>query len=299
MRSLIRRRPAPDTARRDPAPSRWSYRMQRLWLTPIFRRTLRVGVPAFALAFAVGIVLSDEGRRAAISDTVAALRDEVKHRPEFMVMLLSVEGASPELAETVRQALALPLPVSSLDLDLPAARERVQSIDAVRSAALRVVTGGVLSVQVTEREPAVVWRSPQGLILLDETGHRIAALETRTERADLPLVAGEGADAAVPEALALVAAAGPLLHRLRGVQRMGERRWDIVLDRDQRILLPGADPVAALERLLALDAAQDILARDIAAVDLRLSERPVLRLAPYALVEMRRARGILPPEADL
>lgn len=273
--------------------------MQRLWLTPIFRRTLRVGVPAFLLAFGVGVMLSDEGRRTAITESVAALRDEVKHRPEFMVTLLSVEGASPELAETVRQVLALPLPVSSLDLDLAAARERVQAIDAVAGATLRVVSGGVLSVQVTEREPAVVWRSPQGLILLDETGHRIAALETRGERADLPLVAGEGAEAAVPEALALVAAAGPILHRLRGLQRMGERRWDIVLDRDQRILLPAAEPVTALERLLALDAAQDILARDLAAVDLRLAERPVLRLAPYALVEMRRARGILSPETDL
>jgi cell division protein FtsQ len=273
--------------------------MQRLWLTPIFRRALRVGVPAFLIAFGAGLVLSDEGRRTAITETLAALRDEVKHRPEFMVTLLSVEGASPELAETVRQALAVPLPVSSLDLDLAAARERVLLIDAVAGATLRVAAGGVLSVQVVEREPAVVWRSPQGLILLDETGHRIAALETRRERADLPLVAGEGADAAVPEALALIAAAGPILHRLRGLQRMGERRWDIVLDRDQRILLPAAEPVAALERLLALDAAQDILARDIAAVDLRLAERPVLRLAPHALVEFRRARGILPPETDL
>jgi hypothetical protein len=42
----------------------------------------------------------------------------------------------------------------------------------------------------------------------------------------------------VPEALALVAAARPAVPRLRGLVRMGERRWDLVLDRDQRILLP-------------------------------------------------------------
>ncbi|MEQ8256181.1 MAG: cell division protein FtsQ, partial [Roseovarius confluentis] len=29
----------------DPAPSRWSYRYQRLMLTPLFRKLLRVGVP--------------------------------------------------------------------------------------------------------------------------------------------------------------------------------------------------------------------------------------------------------------
>ncbi|MDZ7909564.1 MAG: cell division protein FtsQ/DivIB [Gemmobacter sp.] len=45
---------------------------------------------------------------------------------------------------------------------------------------------------------------------------------------------------------------------------MGERRWDIVLDRNQRILLPAKEPVRALERLLALDKAEDLLKRDIA-----------------------------------
>jgi cell division protein FtsQ len=297
MRSLIRH--APDTLRRDPAPSRWSYRMHRLWLTPVFRRLVRVGVPTFVLTFGVGLYLADDTRRAHLTEGMAALRDEVKNRPQFMVSLLSVEGASPALAETVRQALQLPLPMSSLDLDLDGARARVEGIDAVATVLLKVQPGGVLQVAVTEREPAVVWRGPQGLILLDDTGHRIAALMARAERADLPLIAGEGAEHAVPEALDLIMAAGPLLPRLRGLVRMGERRWDIVLDRDQRILLPATDPQAALERLIALDAAQPILARDVAAVDLRLPARPVLRLAPYALAEMRRARGILPPETDL
>lgn len=297
MRSLIRR--APEGIRRDPAPSRWSYRMHRLWLTPVFRRLVRVGVPTFVLTFGIGLYLADEGRRSYLTEGMAALRQEVKNRPQFMVDLLSVEGASPALAETVRQALQLPLPMSSLDLDLDAARARVQGIDAVATVLLKVQPGGVLQVTVTEREPAVVWRGPQGLILLDDTGHRIAALEVRAERADLPLIAGEGAEHAVPEAMALILSAGPLLPRLRGLVRMGERRWDIVLDRDQRILLPEHEPLAALERLIALDAAQPILARDVAAVDLRLPARPVLRLAPYALAELRRARGILPLETDL
>ncbi|HEX9858962.1 MAG TPA: cell division protein FtsQ, partial [Paracoccaceae bacterium] len=46
MQSLIAPRrhaapPAPAAARRDPAPSRAAYRMQRLWLTPVFRAVMR------------------------------------------------------------------------------------------------------------------------------------------------------------------------------------------------------------------------------------------------------------------
>lgn len=297
MRSLIRR--APDAARRDPAPSRLAYKLHRLWLTPAFRAAARVGLPLFLVAMSAGAWLQDDARRAHLTGIFADLREQVKNRPEFAVTLLSVEGASPEVAEAVRAALALPLPASSLDLDLTAARDRVAELDAVREVQLRVQSGGVLRVTVTEREPAVVWRTETGLTLLDDTGHRVADIWARADRADLPLIAGQGADAAVPEALTLIAAAGPLLPRVRGLVRMGERRWDIVLDRDQRILLPAAQPLRALERLIALDMAQDLLARDVLAVDLRLEGRPALRLAPFALTEMRRASGILPPETDL
>ena len=40
--------------RRDPAPSRWAYRMQRLWLTPMFRVLCRVGLPGVVLASVTG-----------------------------------------------------------------------------------------------------------------------------------------------------------------------------------------------------------------------------------------------------
>jgi cell division protein FtsQ len=288
-----------DSARRDPAPSRWAYRMNRLWLRPMVRTVVRVGLPAFTVTFALGLWLSDDARRAALSEGIASFSEQVKNRPEFMVSLLSVEGASPIVAETVRATIAVPLPQSSLDLDLDAARARVEAIGAVKSVLLRVQPGGVLQVKVTEREPAVVWRGPQGLILLDAQGHRIAALLERSERADLPLIAGEGADEAVPEALHLLATAAPIRARLRGLVRMGERRWDLVLDRNQRILLPAVSADLALERLLAFDAAQGLLKRDITAVDLRLPDRPALRLAPYALTELRRAQGLIPEESEL
>ncbi|HSF64516.1 MAG TPA: cell division protein FtsQ/DivIB [Paracoccaceae bacterium] len=298
MRSLIRRS-ATALPRRDPAPSRLAYRLHRLWLTPLFRVAMRVGLPLLLVAMSAGAWLQDDARRAQLTGVFAELREKVKNRPEFAVTLLSVEGATPEVAEAVRAALALPLPASSLDLDLTAARDRVAALDAVREVQLRVQSGGVLRVTVAERDPAVVWRTEEGLTLLDETGHRVADIWARADRADLPLIAGQGAEAAVPEALMLIAGAGPLLPRVRGLVRMGERRWDIVLDRDQRILLPADQPLRALERLIALDSAQGLLARDVLAVDLRLEGRPALRLAPFALTEMRRARGILPPETDL
>ena len=280
--------------RRDPAPTYWAYKMQRLWLTPLFRVAFRVGLPAFAVAMVAGIVLMDQGRREAIAGGFAHLRDQFQARPEFRVGLMSIEGASPDLADAVRARLGVKLPASSFDLDLTALRAKAQEMDAVASADLSLRSGGVLQVVVKEREPMMIWRvAPDRLEMLDATGHRVAALAARGDRPDLPLIAGQKANASAAEALALIDAAGPLLPRMRGLVRVGERRWDMVLDRDQRILLPQDKPVEALESLLALNTADDLLTRDISTIDLRVAARPAIRLAPNALTEARRARGLI------
>jgi cell division protein FtsQ len=278
--------------RHDPAPSRWSYRLQRLWLTPMFRVLFRVGLPVLLIGSVAGLYFSDEARRGALIGVFTDMRDAFEQRPEFRVSLTSVEGASPELAEAVRARLGLTLPASSFDLDLDAARQRVEGLDAVAQAELRVRSGGVLQVLITERVPALVWRQGDALALLDATGHRVAGLAARGDRPDLPLVAGDGAEVATPEALEILAAAEPILPRVRGLVRVGERRWDLVLDRNQKIMLPAVGAVPALERLIVLDKAEDLLARDLLTVDLRIENRPVLRLAPNALAEHRKAEGI-------
>jgi cell division protein FtsQ len=60
-----------------------------------------------------------------------------------------------------------------------------------------------------------------------------------------------------------------------------------VLDTDARVLLPEEGAVPALERVIALHQAQDMLDRDVAVVDMRLGDRPTLRVGPAAMALMR------------
>lgn len=271
---------APLRRHRDPAPSRWAYRLNRLWLTPIFRAALLRGLPVLVLTLFVGQALSDPERLARLRAEAEALREAIAMRPEFAVRGLAVEGATEEMAADIAEVLALDFPVSSLDLDLEALRQSVEGLDAVASARLRVVAGGQLRVLVAARRPALLWRRGDGLELLDAGGRRIMAVADRAQHPDLGLVAGEGADAAVSEALGLMRAARPLAARLRGLERIGARRWDVVLTDGQRILLPETGALAALERAIALDEARGLFAGPVAALDLRDPARTVLRLRP-------------------
>jgi len=273
----------PEPPRVDPAPSRAAYRIQRLWLTPVFRVLLRMGVPALAVFVAVGWYFSDPVRVDTIKAGLAELRASIEQRPEFRVNLMRIDRVSAEVAEDIREVTAIDFPVSSFDLDLRELRVRIEELDAVADAELVVRAGGVLEVAIRERIPALVWRGREALELLDKNGHRVSALDRRQSRADLPLITGEMADQATAEALALVDAARPISHRLRGLARIGGRRWDLVLDRDQRVMLPENEPGQALERLLALNEINDLLARDVVVIDLRDKMRPTLRLTREAV----------------
>ncbi|MEO0747681.1 MAG: cell division protein FtsQ/DivIB [Pseudomonadota bacterium] len=274
----------------DPAPSLWAYRYQRLMLTPFFRSLLRVGVP---FAFAFGLVtayIGNEERQEKIMMAISDMRDQIETRPEFIVELLAIEGASENVEEDIREIFPFDFPASSFDIDIDHVHEMISGLPAVRSADVRIRRGGTMVVTVSERVPVAVWRTWDELALLDAEGFVVAEIAARSERADLPVLAGEGAHADVPGALAILEAAAPLGARVLGLVRMGERRWDVVLDKDQRILLPEDGSVRALERVLVLNQTQDMLARDLAIVDMRLAGRPTVRLNQPAAETWWRVR---------
>lgn len=282
---------APKT-KADPAPSRTAYRLQRLMLTPAYRLTLRVILPFLIGLSAVLIYMADADRKDAVVLGFVDLRNQIETRPEFMVKLMAIDGASSETETYIREIAQLEFPVSTFDLNLDQLRALILDLPAVADATVSVRQLGVLEINVVEREPTLLWRTARGVKVLDDTGIVIGDIDSRTLRPDLPLIAGYGANKHVGEAQDLLRVISPLHDRLRGLVRIGERRWDIVLDGNLRILLPADQPVLALERAIALHDAQDVLNRDIAALDLRLAARPTIRMNAGALERWRQIKDM-------
>jgi cell division protein FtsQ len=325
MRSLeFREGDDPQMARLDPGASRLKYRIERLMLTPFFRFSLRVLLP-LALCFGAGAAwFSVEENREDFNLMISEVRATVENRPEFQVRMMVVDGADEALIDMIRAELPIDFPISSFDMDLDRLQRRVVALDEVKSAELRVRQGGVLQVDVVQRQPVVLWRTSAGVDLLDEGGIFVAQAEHRADFADLPVIAGdilrpeaaaalkkpaadrteaeaklaEAAQArlalAVEEALRMDALTGPIRDRLRGFERIGARRWDVVLDRGQRIMLPEQGAERVLEQVIAMAVTEgvDLLARDLVAVDLRLPRRPTIRMTDAATQEMRRIKAI-------
>ena len=273
------------------ADGRLNYRLQRIWLTPLYRALLKFGLPTVAVVAMIAAYFGNETNRqqlVALYDTVySAFVD----RPEFLVTTLRWPDVTPELDAALRERLDIDLPQSSFRLDLDALRREVELLDWVRSADLRLLSDGVLALSLVERVPAILWRSQDGLELLDDEGIRVAFVSNRSVRSDLPLIAGDGAADHIREALDLLDAAAPLGRRVQGLVRVGERRWDVVLDRDQRIRLPETGALAALERVMALEQAQDLLSRDLLVADMRNPSRPILQISAGAMETLAEIRS--------
>ena len=280
--------------KRDPAPSRTRYKLQRLWLTPMVRKLLKASIPAVGLC-AIGIYLgTNQQLRDDWASRLSETRKSIETRPEFMVNLMKISGVPSDIQDQVRKASGVNLPLTSFNLDLPVARKRIEALDTVKSASLHLRTGGVLDIVITERKPAVLWRSLEGIEMLDADGVRAGIVKSRLDRPKLPLIAGTGANEHIGQAMQILATAEPIKDRIRGLLWVGNRRWDLVLNRDQTIQLPEKGAIAAVERLIAWQSSQSVLNRDVTTVDLRNPSRPYIRLSPNALDQLRGARESVP-----
>ena len=282
--------------RRDPAPSRLRYRLTRLWLRPRFRKFANFGLPMLAGILAAWTLMAEYDLRGRVQAGVEGLRAAIVTQPQFVITRIEIPDVSEDLAEQIRIAAFVSLPASSLEVNVVSVRGRIESLDAVERARVRALPSGALEIRAIERVPVTVWRGESAVVLLDQRGVRVAEVDSRLRRPDLPLIAGSGADRRVPEALALFEAAAPIRNRVRGLVLAGGRRWDLVLDRGQVIRLPEEAPEAALARVMVQQAAEGLLERDLTVVDMRDPRRPMLRLTEHATAELARLRAMVKGE---
>ena len=262
----------------DPAPSRVAYRIMRLLLIPRLRLIFTLGFPSLLIFCAtLGLFININ-----VWENISAIKKDLKlafvERPEFMIKVASIDGSSDELANEIREILPLDFPVSYFDLDIKYLHKIVNEIPAVASAAIKISAGGVLQINVAEKSPSFIWRKDNIMSVIDETGSFIRIANSRVDYPKLPLVVGEAADLAVSEISSLMQANEYFKDHVRAFIRVGERRWDLILENNVRIMLPQREFLAAFDRLLLMNEAGSLLSGRLSNIDMRLVVRPTVRV---------------------
>ena len=271
----------------DPAPSRIAYRIMRLMLIPRLRLIFTLGFPSLLIFCAtLGLFININ-----VWENISAIKKDLKlafvERPEFMIKVASIDGSSDELANEIREILPLDFPVSYFDLDIKYLHKVVNEIPAVASAAIKISVGGVLQINVTEKSPAFIWRKDNVMSVIDETGSFIRIANSRIDYPKLPLVVGEAANLVVSEISSLMQANEYFKDHVRAFIRVGERRWDLILENNVRIMLPQREFLAAFDRLMLMDEAGSLLSGRLSNIDMRLVVRPTVRVDTVSVDPLR------------
>lgn len=166
-----------------------------------------------------------------------------------------------------------------LEFDGVAARTRLLALPWVKDAIVAQALPSQLHVRLIEREPLALWQIKRRLQVIDVDGKPIHSVDP-ADYADLPILVGNGANQKAKWLLDLVAAQPLLAGRVTAAVFVGERRWNIRIDDRIDVRLPAEAPEAALARLVDLQEEHGLFQRDIVAIDLRLDDRLIVRLAP-------------------
>ena len=266
--------------KRDPAPSRLRYKFSRWMLSPLIKKAVVYGFPLVVFAVPILIYFQDQKNREQLEELALDLYRKVIERPEFMLNALSIEGASDNLNAEIREVLGLHFPVSSFDLDIADLRKRILTLPPVEIAEARVKGAGILHIKVNEKTPALLLKEKIGFTVLSKQGEFIRSVSSREHFSGLPVIIGKGAENAAAQANAIFEAIYGKLDQVRGLVFVGQRRWNLIMASGQVVMLPEKNPEHAIQKIIILDEAEQILSRNISVFDLRLPSRITLRLPP-------------------
>jgi cell division protein FtsQ len=190
---------------------------------------------------------------------------------------IEVEGRETTDAATIMAALAAERGTPILAIRPSRAKEQLEKLPWVRSAAIERRLPGTLYVRLVERRPLAVWQHDGKHQLIDRQGDVIATSDLG-RFARLPTVVGEKAAPHAAVLLDMLAREPELAARVTAAIRVDNRRWNLRIDQGIEVMLPEENQGAAWAQLATLERQNNVLKRDIQRVDMRLPDRLVLRV---------------------
>lgn len=165
---------------------------------------------------------------------------------------------------------------SLLFLDIADLQERLESLGWVRSATVTRIFPNRLHIEISEEVAVAVWQVGGEHFLINSDGDVISNF-VPLRLYDLLLVVGAGGNRRLGDLWSILSEVPHLLDSVRAAGWVGERRWNIYLD-GMKVQLPQFAADEAWRYFGEVAVNEDILERGITLVDMRNSDRIIIRL---------------------
>jgi len=203
---------------------------------------------------------------------------------------VDVVGRQRQSTASILAALGVKRGMPMLEIDLAAAQARLQTLPWVRRADVERQLPDTLFIRLTEREPFAFWQRNGSLSLIDRDG-TVIPTDSLAQYGPRIVLVGDDAPAQAATLIDMLATEPTLARRVNAAVLYGSGRWTLRFDTGVEVALPETGVPAAWHRLAGLETQEQILERNIAAIDLRLPDRMVVRLAPATPGKSSTARN--------
>lgn len=197
----------------------------------------------------------------------------------LVVEKVSIEGEMFVSENEIKSAVNITMGAPLLAVDIKAIKQTVEQLNWVKEATITRILPDEVAINISEHKPAALWQIENKLWIISDEGVQIS--DQRLEYFDaLPMISGIGADKELENLLNAVGSATALFDQVETASWVGGRRWDLILKNGIKIMLPEKELDYAWQNLTEFEKEEQLLARNILAVDFRIKDKMVVRLTP-------------------
>ncbi len=251
-------------------------------LSMLARRQRRLVRPALlALPLLAIMVVGVLAARGAVEryGTGSWIRHQIGFALPVTRIIVIGQRLTPE--HDVTEAVGISVGDPIMGLSIEDAERNVEALPFVETAIVQRHLPGTVLISIVERTPFAVWQNQGRFVLIDRTGKVVQNQGLSGKDADafarLPLVVGPGAAPAAGRLIDALEQTPSIKGQVVAMVRVGQRRWNLTLRNGCIVLLPEDEELPALRRLADMEQAHKLFERPLVAIDMRLSDRMVLR----------------------
>ncbi len=221
----------------------------------------------------LGGALVGLGWLAQVSGAMTVASDRFAHiasNAGFKLRTVTVQGTQRMNQMLVHERAFGQRDLAMTRVDTEGLREKLLDLPWVRDARVSRQLPDVLKVDIIEREPHAVLRRADRLMLIDFTGVELEPVSD-SDASEYLLIEGPGAQGQV-EALDMLLDAAPALKgKVAGAEWVGNRRWNLTFETEQRLALPQGEDraAAALISFAQADGVHRLIGGEVASFDMR------------------------------
>ena len=165
-------------------------------------------------------------------------------------------------------------------------RDNIKQISWVKDVVVQRKLPDSIHISIEERTPIALWQHRQKHYLVDVDGVIISDKNIQSY-VHLPVVVGSDAPSHAPKLLTLLDQAPDLKKRIAAITWVGERRWNLLVDKTIDVKLPEKDPEGAIKRLIKVLSNKKIDFTQVKSIDLRQTNHVSLRMSNAGEIHMK------------